>query len=257
MVDEGLIGSQRGIAEVLEHGEDLGLDLVVVLDVLELEVTLFNDGKLERRVQIVDELLDGVRDHLEVGRDIAPEDASLERLDVTADVGLGLEQVTLIHGRVRLDVAIGHDDLLFVRFDLYAVQRLQCPVRGLHAYHEQSLAKCAGPFAKDLVRVEGDDVTEREDEGVDVFHVEVVSRNGVGDGVLRQLLWSLNGVAVLEISAGPSRRDRDHYARCHQLGIELDRVVAEFCDGDSLEALAPLRQVRVALDPAARRRSVY
>lgn len=47
--------------------------------------------------------------------------------------------------------------------------------------HEKGLAERSGAFSKDFVGVEGDNVAEREDEWVDVFHVEIVGRNGVGN----------------------------------------------------------------------------
>ena len=51
------------------------------------------------------------------------------------------------------------------------------------AHHEELLAERAGALAEDVVGRHGDDGGEREDEGVDVRHVEVVGRDGVRDGV--------------------------------------------------------------------------
>lgn len=56
MVDEGRVLAQRVVAELDEHGGDLGLDLVVVCDVLELMLALLGDAELERVVEVVDEL---------------------------------------------------------------------------------------------------------------------------------------------------------------------------------------------------------
>jgi hypothetical protein len=59
------------------------------------------------------------RHNLEVRRDVATEDTGFERLDVTSDVRFRLQQVAIVHVSVRLDVAIGEDDVAFPRFDLY------------------------------------------------------------------------------------------------------------------------------------------
>ena len=57
-----------------------------------------------------------------------------------------------------------------------------------HTNHEQSFAKCATPLPQNLVWAERNDVTEGEDEWVDVFHVKVVGRNCIGYGVLSENL---------------------------------------------------------------------
>ena len=57
------------------------------------------------------DLLDCRGHDLEVGRDVAPEDSGLEGLDVASDVRLRLEQVPVVHVRLRLDVPVRHDDL--------------------------------------------------------------------------------------------------------------------------------------------------
>ena len=67
---------------------------------------------------------------------------------------------------------------------------------------------------------------------MNVLHVDVVCRNGVGNGVVGEGLW---------IAAGQ---------RSHLLGIELEGVVAELDGGDALEALAACWEVAVSLDPA-------
>lgn len=74
-------------------------------------------------------------------------------------------------------------------------------------HHEERLAKRPGSFSEDLVRVERDDVAEREDEGVNVFHVEVVGRDGVRDRVLGEDVRLLDGVAAKGASAEGPRSD--------------------------------------------------
>lgn len=62
-------------------------------------------------------------------------------------------------------------------------------------HHEERLAERAGSLAEDFVRVERNDVAEREDEGVDVGHIEVIGRDGVRDGVLGEDLGLLDRIA--------------------------------------------------------------
>lgn len=47
MINERVVETSGVVAEVLESGLDRNLNLVVVFDVLELEVTLLGDGELE------------------------------------------------------------------------------------------------------------------------------------------------------------------------------------------------------------------
>ena len=61
-------------------------------------------------------------------------------------------------------------------------------------YHQERLAECAGAFPQDFIGTKWDDVAQREDEWVDVFHVEVIGSNGIGDGVLCKHLWLLDSV---------------------------------------------------------------
>lgn len=63
-------------------------------------------------------------------------------------------------------------------------------------HHEKGLAQRARALAQDLVRVERDDVAQREDERVHVFHVEVVGGDGVRNRVLGERLRLLGGVAA-------------------------------------------------------------
>ena len=118
--------------------------------------------------------------------------------------------------------------------------------------HEQRFAKSTGPFSEDFVGVERDDVAEREDERMDVFHVEVVCRDGVGDRVLREDLRLLGGVSKVPRFSTVAKMSSEEgkVSRGHELGVELDRVVTQLGDRDGFKTLRTLRQVRVALDPA-------
>lgn len=50
-------------------------------------------------------------------------------------------------------------------------------------YHEQGFTKRPTALPQNIVGIERDDVAKREDERVDVFHVQVVRGDGVRDGV--------------------------------------------------------------------------
>jgi len=67
---------------------------------------------------------------------------------------------------------------------------------------------------------------------MNVFHVQVVGRDGVGNGVLSQDLRLFYGI------------------RCHELRIEIDRVVAQFGLRDRFQTLTTLGQVRISLYPS-------
>jgi hypothetical protein len=71
--------------------------------------------------------------------------------------------------------------------------------------HKQRLAKRSCTLPENLVRVEGDDVAEGEDEGVDVSHVQVVGGDGVRDRVLGKDLGLLNGVSEEEKEKRPDQ----------------------------------------------------
>ena len=215
---------------------------------------------VERECERVTYTLDRARHDLEVRLDVAAEDTGLERFDVPSDVRLALEQVSVVHAVVRLDVTVRKDDVRLESLHLRDINQMSArrQKQGLlevtSTNHEQRLAKGAGPFSEDLVGVERDDVAEREDERVNVFHVEVVCRDGVRDGVLREDLRLLGGVAAVPrfSTVGKMSRRREKVSRGHELRVELDRIVTQLGDRDGFETLRALRQVRVALDPAVK-----
>ena len=55
-------------------------------------------------------------------------------------------------------------------------------------YHQECFTKRSAALSQDFIRVQGDNVAQREDERVDVFYVQVVSAHGVRHGVGRQFL---------------------------------------------------------------------
>lgn len=67
--------------------------------------------------------LDRRRNNLEVRRNIVSEDSRLERLDVTSDVRLRLEEMAVIHVAIRLNVTVREDDVALPSFDLYGRKR--------------------------------------------------------------------------------------------------------------------------------------
>ena len=89
MVDERAVLADGLIAHHLEHGADLGFDLVVVFDVFQSELALLSDAELQRCVKIVDQLLDRCRVDAEVGLNVGTEDTRFERFDVAKYGGEG------------------------------------------------------------------------------------------------------------------------------------------------------------------------
>jgi len=180
-------------------------------------------------------LLESRRFDLEVSLDVAPEDSSLEGFDVTSDVGFRSEEMSVVGVPVRLLVSIRHDDLSLVSLHLKKIrnerERKSARVRTREGernrrvepfpspstsarptqlfppsqdskeqrdvtHHQQRLTQRPRSLPEHLVRVEGNDVAEREDERMDVGHVEVVGRHSVRDRVLSENLRFLDGVAV-------------------------------------------------------------
>jgi hypothetical protein len=55
-------------------------------------------------------------------------------------------------------------------------------------YHKKCFTQRATPFPQDVIRIQGNDVAQRKDERVDVFHVEIIRGNSIRNGILRQNL---------------------------------------------------------------------
>lgn len=47
-------------------------------------------------------------------------------------------------------------------------------------HHEQSFAERATAFAENLIWIERDDVAQRKYKRMNIFHVEIVCRDGIG-----------------------------------------------------------------------------
>ena len=57
--------------------------------------------------------------NLEVCRDVTTENASFERFDVSADIGLGRQHMSFIRHTMWIFMSIRHDDMCLIRFDLW------------------------------------------------------------------------------------------------------------------------------------------
>ena len=68
--------------------------------------------------------LHGFRDDLEICRDIASEHTPYERFDVSTDIRLGRQQMTLVGDSMWVFMSVRHDDMRLIRFDL-SVSELQ------------------------------------------------------------------------------------------------------------------------------------
>jgi hypothetical protein len=114
----------------------------------------------------------------------------------------------------------------------------------LRTHHQQCLTQSSTTLSEHFVGVEWNDIAERKDERVDVFHVQIVCGDSVRDGVLCETLRLLDRVSDRQICQSAN-------SRCHELWVKVDRVVAQFCFGDRFEALTTLRQIRISLDPSS------
>lgn len=113
---------------------------------------------------------------------------------MSSDIRLRRQQMALIHAAVLVFMFIGHDDVTTIRFNLRLRQTPRRQIANDETHHEQCLTKRARSFSQHFIRTQWNDSAEREDERMDVFHVEVVRRNRVGNGVLRKDCGLLNGV---------------------------------------------------------------
>jgi len=137
-----------------------------------------------------------------------------------------------------------------VRPRISIVKKAVCAhVGGARADHQQRLAEGAGALAQHVVGVERDDVAQREDERVDVLHVQVERGHRIGHRVRRQPLRIFLGQAVGDMIqqrgavasvSRPCRVGLDgagHVAAPrHIFGIQLHGVVAQLGRGDGLAA---------------------
>ena len=147
-------------------------------------------------------LLHRRRFNLEVRDDIAPKDTCLQSLHVTTNVGLRSHKMSLIHSAVRLFVPVGHDNLSSESFDLEQSSALSSTSSDRVAYHQQRFAESSTSFPQDFVRLEWNNVAKRKDERMDVFHVEVVRGNRIGNGVLSEYLWLFHRIPAASDELG-------------------------------------------------------
>lgn len=97
--------------------------------------------------------------------------------------------------------------------------------------HKKVLTECARTTSEDLIWVSWDDVTQREDEVVDLNFIQEVGGHRVRHRVLSQLLRVFAGI------------------RNHKFRVQLDWIVAELGLGHSFETVASLGQVGITLHP--------
>ena len=89
------LGALRSVPEELQLLDNLQLDLVVVGDIPPVDPPLHLDRKRHVHVNVLGELLEPLRPHLEFELDVRSVDARLQALHLAADVGIGLEEVAL------------------------------------------------------------------------------------------------------------------------------------------------------------------
>ena len=101
--------------------------------------------------------------------------------------------MTVVHVAIGILVPIGHDNVAAIGFHLYKKLDPLCD-RHTDTHHKQRLAQCPTSFPQHFVRVERDDVAQREDKRVHIFHVEVICRNRIGHGILSQNLREFQSI---------------------------------------------------------------
>eukprot|EP00906_Rhabdomonas_costata_P026495 RCo037720 len=214
MVNQGLLQPSGGVAQGGELGDDLVPNLIVVLNFFHFEVAFDLDREPQRGVHLADQNLQRGRVQGKGDRDVRPEDPTPEAVDVTPDVRLTLQEVVVEEFLSLCHGLVGKDDVLLERLD-----------------HQKSLAARSRALPKNLIRRHRDDRAQREDERVHVLHVQVVRRDGIGDGVARHPLGLLRGQPK------------------HILGVDLQGVIPQLGLGNGLQAVAALGQVAVPLHP--------
>ena len=75
---------------------------------------------------------------------------------------------------------------------------------------------------------------------MNVFHVQIIRRNSIRDGVLGENMWLLHGIPVKSPILAMRVMHGKRTSRCHELGVELNWVITEFRYGDRLQALTSL-----------------
>jgi hypothetical protein len=117
---------------------------------------------------------------------------------MAADIGFACEEMPFIHFTMGILMTIRHDDSAGVRFHLRGAHAVlgscESVIWQTDPHHKQCFAKSPASLSEHFIRVEGNNVTKGENEGVDIFHVQVVGRDGVGDGVLSEDLRLFNGI---------------------------------------------------------------
>lgn len=86
--------------------------------------------------------------------------------------------MTFVGHTVWIFVSVWHDNVRLVGFHLGGQLDFRKP------HHEQRLAESPRALPQYLIGIQGNDVAKRENEGMDVFHIQVISRHRIGDGVL-------------------------------------------------------------------------
>jgi len=88
MVNRRSFAAVGGFLQLLQLFRDLGLDLIVVLDIVQRFLLFDGDTELQRTVQIVQQLVDSSGIHCKVAGNVTAEHSSLDTLNVTANVSL-------------------------------------------------------------------------------------------------------------------------------------------------------------------------
>lgn len=174
-------------------------------------------------------LLEARRIEIPCHGQVRAEDARLNGLDVTTNIRLLVDQVTVVELLAAALLLVGADNAVVVRVHLAIrlvshkhiaeqINGYSSSVRALGriTYHKELLAQRAGALSQHIVRTHRDDRAQRKDERMHVLHVQIVRGNGIGHRVGRKHLRLRGG-----------KLD-------HVFGVELKRVIAKLGTRHSL-----------------------
>lgn len=165
------------IFDVNQLLNDLLFNLFIVSYKLLLHIVLNFESEVHDLFDLVNQILVATFLQSELDWDVTSVYTGAKTLDMTANIGLGVDKVAIVKPLKLLNLLVGEDDIT---------------TKGLS--HEQVLAKGSGTFTQDLIWVGGDDSAERKDEIMDHLLVKEISSHSIRARVLCQLLWTFFGI---------------------------------------------------------------
>jgi hypothetical protein len=139
----------------LKLGDNLGLDFFIIQCVLDFGASLYLDSEFENIICLVNQSLIPVRFKLKFDGYVTPVDSLLEAFDCAADVGVSIDEFSIVESLKLFRLLVREDDF-----------SSEC------LGHEKILTESTRTTSQDFVRVSRDDGTKSEDEVVDHLLVQ-------------------------------------------------------------------------------------